>query len=341
MRRIALLALVALVFSMCRRGGTTSPPGPPGGGSTGLLYTADVRFFAQNGTLTVILQFLRISRGDTVLMDRVWVEGDTLTDIGTGEYVWRGPYRDSLALGFEKGSVGLDTTLTVQPIAPPVWLRPGQDTTLHSGDPFTAQVSVPARPFRLVITDAYNTVRIVDTLLSDTVFPLPDTILANPATYLLFAEAWDTLHVDSVDAFQLVLRGGGVSDPRQITILSGPSSFTLVVEATDPDPTDTIPVTPSWPVIRWTPDTFGVDRLWVVQMVGGAENRIFWDVSGLWDSVGNVIPFRPPVYYGRYRSDYVADSSLGTPPDSLTPGDTFLIRVERNNQVLDSVLYVP
>ncbi len=341
MRRLAFLALLGLGMLTCRRGGTTSPPGPPGGGGSSILYTADVRFFVQSGTLTVILQFLSATQGDTVPMDVVWVAGDTLTDIGTGEYVWSGPYQDSLSVGFSRGSAGGELTLTLEPISPPIFVHPAQDTVIHSGDPFTVQVSVPALPFRFVATDAYNTVRIVDTLLSDTVFPLPDTLRASPATYLLFAEAWDTLSTDTVNAFAVVVRGGGVSQARQIQILAGPSTFTLSVDSVDPDPTDTIPVRPSWPVISWTPDTVGVERLWVVRVVGGVEDRILWDISGLWDSLGNVIPFGPPVYYGRFRSDYVADSSLGAPPDSLTPGDTFLIRVERNNQVLDSVFYTP
>ncbi len=326
---------------MCRRGGTTSPPGPPEDNSSSILYTADIRFFVQNGTLTVVLQFLTTASGDTMPMDEVWVAGDTLTEIGTGEYVWSGPFQDSLPVGFSRGSVRGELTLALQPIAPPTFVHPAQDTTIHSGDPFTVQVSVPALPFRFVVTDAYNTVRIVDTLLPDTAFPLPDTLRANPATYLLFAEAWDTILTDTVDAFAVIVRGGGVSQARRIQILAGPSTFTLYADSVDPDPTDTLPVRPSWPIISWTPDTVGIERLWVVRVVGGGEDRVLWDISGLWDSLGNVIPFGPPVYYGRFRSDYVADSALGTPPDSLTPGDTFLIRVERNNQVLDSVLYTP
>ena len=342
MQRLAFLALAVLGILACRRGGTTSPPEPPGGDdSTRVLYTADVRFFVQNGTLTVVLQFLNVARGDTVSMEAVWVAEDTLTDMGTGEYVWSGPFRDSLPVGFSRGSARGEIVLALQPVPPPVFTRPAQDTAIHSGDLFTVQVSVPALPFRFVVTDAYNTVRILDTLLPDTAFPLPDTLRSSPATYLLFAEAWDTLSTDTVDAFAVVLRGGGVSEPRRVQVLAGPSTFTLSVDSVDPDPTDTISVTPSRPVISWTPDTVGVERLWVVRITGGVEDRILWDISGLWDSLGNVIPFGPPVYYGHYRSDYVADSSLGTPPDSLTPGDTFLIRVERSNQVLDSVFYTP
>jgi len=343
MRRLVLLSLVTLVVLTCRRGGTTSPPGPPpsGGGGSGMLYyTADVRFIVRGETLTVVFQFRTITRGDTVPMDAVWVGEDTLTDFGNREYVWSGPFRDSLPVGFSRGSVRGELTLGFRPIAPPIFVQPSQDTVIHSGDPFTVQVSIPARPFRFVVTDAYNIVRIVDTLLSDTAFPLPEILRSSPATYNIFVEAWDTLSMDTVNAFLVVVRGGGVSR-RRIVILAAPSTFALFVDSLDPDPTDTIPVRPSWPVISWTPDTVGIHRLWVVRLVGGVEDRILWDISGWWDAQGNVIPFRPPVYYGRFRSDYVADSSLGIPPDSLTPGDTFLIRVGRNNQVLDSVFYTP
>lgn len=313
-----------------------------GGGSTGVRYTADVTYTVDAGDSLQVVIFFRDESRDTtyVGVDKVWVNGDTLDNIEMGWFGWGpGVFQETLRIGFQDGTFQVDTFFVIPRRWKPEFVVPSGDTSIHEGEPFSLVADPRGLPsLRWWITDAYGVVTFVDTVVAGSTLSLPDTIRNYPGHYKVYIEGWDTLTQDTVERFRILVRGGGMNGPLALEVLPGPAGIQLIVDSVDPDPSDTLVVSPSWPVIRWTPDTVGVTRLVVVRWQGGYEAGVMWDVYGKMDNTGATLPFYPPVYYGRTRSDYDATPM---PPDSLTPGDSFQVRIEINNQEVASTFYIP
>ncbi len=349
MKRVLVGMLLVFSILTCKKQ-AAGPLGPPGGGGTGgsggnAAYFADIQAsFYTPDTLDVALWFYRLSNGDTfsVSPNAVWVGQDTLMALQAGQYFVSVPFTGSLRIGFQVGTDVVDTTITFSAIGQPAFIHPSQDTDLTAGDTLRVVISTPQRPFRfqmLVPPEPYTL--ILDTLLTDTTFHLPDSFLTIiNQTYVLKALVYDTvLQGTTATGGVFWFRVGGETSILLNVVPPPTGGYTFQYDTVDVnDPT----VTVEYPLIRWLPGD-SIRTLTVEESTATGWNAI-WQIQALASTPPDTgyRYFGPPVHYGAADTTrYAVNPYLPNPAPPLQRGGAYRIVLEFPDLTQVSDIYRP
>ncbi len=348
-KRMGWGMLLLFVAMTCKKQAaeTVGPPGSGGtGGSSGnATYVADIQAsFYTPDTLDVSLWFYRVSNGDTfsVTPNAVWVGSDTLFALQAGQYLISIPFTGSLHVGFQVGTDVVDTTVSLQRTGLPSFVVPSQDTDLTAGDTLRVVLQTPIRPFRFQILlppEPYTL--LLDTLLQDTSFRVPDsflTLINN--TYLLKALAYDTVVQGTTGSGGVYWVRVGGETSVWLNVLPPPSGgYTFQFDTVDVnDPT----VSVEYPLIRWLPGD-SIRTLTVEESTATGWNAI-WQIQALASTPPDTgyRYFGPPVHYGAADTTrYAVNPYLPNPAPPLQRGGVYRVTLEFPDLTQVNAIYRP